>query len=228
MVRLTQSVVIMASIQACSPADGDRGLIVRPSDITSSTLEIGGVSVVSGSLDAYWLSVLPAKSESCEESRWLAIHTDAYGKEDGEVRPRVELAVPVEFDSGAPAMMPTVPVESPLVYPGFEMIDALTGAYSAFSGGYASWSDPGTGTLTFSLTDSDLCEYDFGKHAFTVCTKTEGTLTMVGSVLQTNTCYEGVAGTQQSPDGAPLCVFGVPDRLSADPIDCGAGESTAP
>jgi hypothetical protein len=217
--------VILGLLVACSSQSSPSR--VRPSDIVSSTLEIGDVTWVSGSLVAYWLSVLPAAGESCEESRWLAIHTDAYGDEDGEVRPRVELAVPPGFESGAPASIPTVPLDPPLEYPGFEIFDAATDAYSAFSGGAASWFDSGTGTLTFSLTGSELCDYDLDEHAFTECAETEATLTMVGAVFRSGACYEGVSGSQLSPAGTALCVF-EGYRLPADPVDCEENESTAP
>jgi hypothetical protein len=110
-----RSALVLLPLLACTSSSGPYGL--RPSDITSSTLEIDDVTYVAGSLIASWTSVLPAGGESCEASRWLSIFPDDYGDEVGEVLPRVELAVSAEFESGAPASLPTVPVESPLVVP---------------------------------------------------------------------------------------------------------------
>jgi hypothetical protein len=159
----------------------------------------------------------------------LAITTGGvYGPvEIGDVSPEIQLAVPVEFESGALASMPTIPVESPLVFPGLELLDAETLAYSAFSGGSATWLDSGDGTLTFSLSGSELCEYDRKVGDFSVCTETSATLTMVGAVLRADVCYEGVAGSLLSPDDAPLCVIEDDIPLFSAPVDCEENESTA-
>ena len=65
--------LILAPFLACSSSP-PYGL--RPSDITSSTLQIGDVTHVAGSLIASWTSVVPAGGESCEASRWLSIYVD--------------------------------------------------------------------------------------------------------------------------------------------------------
>ena len=91
-----------------------------------------------------------------------------------------------------------------------------------FSGGSASWLDSGSGTLTFSLTGSELCEYDAKEEAFDGCTATAATLTMVGAVLRTDACYEGVAGPLLSPDDAPLCLIEDDIPLYSAPVDCQA------
>ena len=209
--------LVLLPMWACTSSGSPYGL--RPSDITSSTLQIGDVTHVAGSLMASWTSVVPDGGESCEASRWLSIFPDAYGDEVGEVRPRVELAVPVEFESGALASIPTVPVQSPLAAPAFAMVDAASGAYSAFSGGSASWLDSGTGTLTLSLMGSELCEYDV-EGRLGDCTETAAALTMVGAVLRTDICYDGVAGPLLSPDDAPLCVIENDIPLYAAPMEC--------
>ena len=217
MIGTARSLLISVPLLACSssPASG-----LRPSDITSSTLQVGDATHVAGSLIASWTSVVPAGGESCEESRWLTIYPDDYGTEVGEVVPRVELAVPVEFESGALASMPTVPVESPLVMPGLSIVDVATSASSAFSGGSASWFDSGTGTLTFSLAGSELCPYSEG--SFGDCAETPATLTMMGAVLRTDICYEGAAGPLLSPDDAPLCVIEDEIPIYSAPSDCEA------
>ena len=228
MISNCRSVLILLPLLGCSHSSNC--MCVRPPDITSSTLEIGEATFISGSLNASWRSVIPAPGESCEESRWLAIGTGGvYGPvEAGEVRLEVELAVSLEFESGASASMPTVPIELPLVYPAFQIVDRTTGAYSAFSGGSASWFDSGDGILTFSLSGSELCEFDSEVGEFSVCGETEATLTMVGAVFRADDCYEGVAGSQFSPDGAPLCVFEGRNWPSADSVDCERSGSAAP
>ena len=216
--------LILMPLLGCSQ---DQCMCVRPPDITSSTLEVGDATFISGSLDASWESIRPTPGESCVESHWLMISTSGvYGSEVGEVGPEIQLAVPVEFESGTPASMPTIPVESPLVFPGLPLVDEETLAYSAFSGGSATWLDSGDGTLTFSLSGSDLCEYDRSVGDFTVCTETTATLKMVGVVnRRTDLCFEGVAGPLLSPDGVPLCVIEDYVPYNVAPVEC---ESTAP
>ena len=229
MTGYARGVLILVPVLAC--AQSGRPLVVRPADITSSTLEVGDATFISGSLNASWVSIRPAPGESCEPSRWLYVSTGGvYGPvEFGEVGPEIQLAVPLEFESGAPASMPTIPVESPLVFPGLQLVDDETLAYSAFSGGSASWLDSGTGTLTFSLSGSELCEYDRNVGDFSVCAETTATLTMVGAVLRrTDLCFDGVAGPLFSPDGVPLCVIEDYVPFNVAPVDCEENESTSP
>jgi len=229
MIGKARTVIFLLPLLGCSP--DSNCMCVRPPDITTSTLEIGDDAFVSGSLNASWESVVPTPGESCVESRWLAISAGGvYGApEVGEVSPEIQLAVPVEFESGTPASMPTIPVESPLVFPGLQLVDAETFAYSAFSGGSATWLDSGDGTLTFSLSGSELCDYDRKVGEFSVCTETTATLTMMGAVnRQTDLCFEGVAGPLLSPDGVPLCVIEDYVPYNVAPVECEGTESTAP